>query len=128
MARFAILCHDGPRGRHWDLLLEHGSTLKAWALPELPQPGVEQLCDALPDHRPLYLDYEGPISGGRGSVVRCDGGVCEILAAGPDRWLAELRGRQFAGRVELQRESDRWRLRWMPAEPGIGQKTPDPVL
>jgi hypothetical protein len=114
MARFAILCHDGLNGRHWDLLLEHGASLKTWALPELPKPGVELLCQALPDHRWLYLDYEGPISGGRGSVARVDRGDCQVIAAGDDRWRIDLRGQQFSGRVDLQRDSDHWRLFWTP--------------
>ncbi len=63
MPRFALLTHDNPRGLHYDFFLEDGEVLKTWALPRLPEPGIELPCDALADHRPIYLDYEGPISG-----------------------------------------------------------------
>ena len=49
--------------------------LKTWACREPPQAGVEIPCEALADHRLAYLDYEGPISGGRGSVTRWDRGT-----------------------------------------------------
>ena len=74
MPRFVILRHDHPRGVHFDFMLEAGGVLKTWALPEPPRPGVEMECEALGDHRLAYLDYEGPISGDRGSVVRWDRG------------------------------------------------------
>jgi len=91
MPRFALLRHDSPRGRHWDLLLEFGPVLRTWELTELPRPGREMVCRALPDHRPVYLDYEGPISGGRGSVVREEGG-------------APAQGEQWRLRLETQED------------------------
>ena len=72
--RFTILRHDGPEGLHWDLLLESGGVLLAWALPQFPQPGIEMTAEALPDHRLLYLGYEGPITGDRGTVAAWDRG------------------------------------------------------
>src|SRR5580693_5814528 len=106
MPRFALLIHDSPRGLHYDLLLETGSVLKTWALPKLPEAGVEIECEALPDHRPVYLDYEGPISGGRGSVSRWDRG--EFVAHVWDELevQAEFDGERLAGRVELRRLPD----------------------
>ena len=74
MPRFTILRHDGPEGLHWDLLLESGGVLLAWALPQFPQPGIEMTAEALPDHRLLYLGYEGPITGDRGTVAAWDRG------------------------------------------------------
>lgn len=35
------------------------------------------------EHRRLYLDYEGPISGDRGSVRRVDAGTYERRSAAP---------------------------------------------
>ena len=75
MPRFVILRHDAPQGLHFDLLLEASGVLRTWALPQPPDSGVEMECEALPDHRMAYLDYEGPVSGGRGTVDRWDWGT-----------------------------------------------------
>ena len=77
--------------------------LKTWALPQLPEPGLEIPCDALADHRPLYLDYEGPISGGRGTVARWDHGTYRVELWRDDEIIVELAGAKLAGRVELRR-------------------------
>jgi hypothetical protein len=43
------------------------------------------------DHRRLYLDYEGPISGGRGSVRRVAEGQAEIVAETGDSLAVRVR-------------------------------------
>lgn len=43
----------------------------------------------LPDHRGLYLAYEGPVSGDRGSVERVAAGRCRIVHEGRDLVEAE---------------------------------------
>ena len=64
------------------------------------------------DHRLIYLDYEGPISGGRGSVRRLDGGSFDWVERADGRLIADVRGRLLAGRVELVRVGgEEWRLR-----------------
>jgi len=60
-------------------MLEAGSVLRTWALLEPPAGAGEQAAEALPDHRPEYLSYEGEVSGGRGSVTRWDEGMFEPL-------------------------------------------------
>ena len=88
---------------------------RTWALAGLPEPGVELICEALPDHRLEYLDYEGPVSGGRGSVVRWDGGIYETQAEDSGQWVVQLRGQRLIGRVSLRRMPERpgeWRFLW----------------
>jgi len=117
MPRFALLIHDSPRGLHYDFFLEDAETLKTWALPRLPEAGLEIACNALPDHRLVYLDYEGPIAGGRGSVARCDQGTFTIETWTDNEIIVELAGAKFSGRVELQRQPAsprQWRLNWQP--------------
>ncbi len=77
MARFVILEHDQPV-LHWDFMLEVGPALKTWRLAKAPDKSGEWI-EALPlgDHRVAYLDYEGPVSGGRGKVRRWDQGAYE---------------------------------------------------
>lgn len=67
--RYTISRHDAPDGTHWDLFLEEGETLRTWRLSAPPESG-EVTVVALGDHRLVYLDYEGEISGGRGTVAR----------------------------------------------------------
>jgi len=112
MPRFAILCHDAPSGMHYDLLLESGDVLRTWSLPEPPDVAGRQIATALPDHRLLYLEYEGEISGGRGTVTRYDQGEYEIHSETPTRLVAELHGRRLVGQIALERmEPDgRWQF------------------
>ncbi len=113
MPRFAILCHRGPRGDHFDFMLEAGDVLKTWALPHAPETGVEMECEALPDHRLAYLDYEGPISGDRGVVTRWDCGTYVVVRQNDQEWAVTLAGDRLAGHVTLRSSGDdpmRWRL------------------
>lgn len=101
--RFVILYHDSPRGDHWDLMFENEESLTTWALP--PQtPGEAFVCPAepLPDHRLAYLEYEGPVSGNRGSVRQVDAGNFE--ASGANRY--RLSGRFFKGILTVEKITD----------------------
>ena len=98
--RFVLLEHRWD-GVHWDLMLERGGVLKTWALEVPPAPGVEVGARRLPDHRAAYLDYEGPISGGRGSVRRVDDGVYEPIEWESGRVRVRLEGGQLVGEVLL---------------------------
>ncbi|MBL8849859.1 MAG: hypothetical protein JNG89_09250 [Planctomycetaceae bacterium] len=99
MSRYVILTHDHPFP-HWDLMLESGDTLATWRLLDKPAPGRTCRAEQLPDHRVAYLDYEGPVSGGRGVVARWDHGVYEI--PDPSRANAlRLRGRRDLAFAEL---------------------------
>jgi hypothetical protein len=111
MPRYVILEHDSPRGRHWDLLLESGNVLKAWALSKAPAAGETIACEILPDHRLLYLNYEGPISGDRGSVTRWDAGDYEVLQQNDTQLVVQLAGVRRTGKASLTRLSpadNRW--------------------
>jgi hypothetical protein len=106
MDRFVVLEHDWG-GLHWDLMLERGEALRTWAIDAPIVPGVELPARALADHRRLYLDYEGPISGARGTVRRVEQGRYEALHWAPDRVVVRLSGVQLVGDVELRRFSSR---------------------
>jgi hypothetical protein len=121
LARFVILRHEGSAdykpGVHWDLMLQSGRSLKTWALAELPATGRAIEAEQLPDHRSAYLDYEGPISGGRGSVHRWDQGHFQIISESAERWIVTLDGRELRGRLVLCRAaagSARWQCTFEP--------------
>lgn len=77
--RFVILEHDHPF-LHWDLLLEFGDILKSFRLLEFPKASVWIDSESLPDHRTLYLDFEGEISGNRGTVKQVHSGQYSIVS------------------------------------------------
>lgn len=113
MPRFVVLAHDSPRGLHWDLMLEEGATLRTWALERPPDARGPIGAEALPDHRLSYLDYEGPVSGDRGSVVRWDQGTYRLEREQADQLALRMVGQRLVGRAVLRREAqspDRWRF------------------
>jgi hypothetical protein len=103
MPRFVILEHDHP-SLHWDLMLEEEGVLRTWRLDTPPAAGTAVRAEPSFDHRLLYLDYEGPISGGRGQVVRRDRGTYDRLDWGRDRVAVQLRGETWRGVLQLSRE------------------------
>jgi hypothetical protein len=111
MPQFVILRHDSPLGVHFDFMIEIAGALKTWALPHPPDSGVEMPCEALADHRLAYLDYEGPISGQRGSVTRWDRGICSIQRQSDTQWGVELAGEKLTGEATVRRaaaDPNRW--------------------
>ncbi|HMF18904.1 MAG TPA: DNA polymerase ligase N-terminal domain-containing protein [Gemmataceae bacterium] len=113
MPRFVILEHDHPT-LHWDLMLQAGETLRTWRLARAPiHPGDAIEATAIGDHRPMYLDYEGPVSGGRGKVGRWDHGTYEEEKPGivrsEERVVIRLDGKRVQGLAILERASeDKW--------------------
>lgn len=90
LPRLVLLRHDVPddfgRSSHWDLLLERADDCWTWALDELPAvlnvgtgPAMVT-ATRLADHRKYYLDYEGPVSDGRGHVTRVLVGTYELVS------------------------------------------------
>ena len=74
--RFVVLEHDYPF-LHWDFLIEREDFLEAWRLLNPPRAGAPVSAESLPDHRRIYLNYEGPVSGRRGSVRRIHAGLLQ---------------------------------------------------
>lgn len=103
MPRFTISRHEGSKeGDHFDLMLEHGDALKTWRL-ENTSFQFPQAAKQVKDHRKMYLDYEGEVSGGRGTVKIWDTGAYLV-----DRWedlhiRIALVGRQLRTRLRLDR-------------------------
>jgi DNA polymerase Ligase (LigD) len=107
MPRFAVVEHDHPT-THWDLFLEDGPELRTWRLYGLP--GPNELVRAAPvgPHRLVYLDYEGPVSGGRGNVRRFDAGTFEWIVDEPGRVVVCLAGQILSGRAVYVDSESNW--------------------
>ena len=87
-----LLLHTLPDGSaHYDWMIEPapGATLLTFRLaalfdPAPPAPITPFLAQPLPDHRAIYLHYEGPISGHRGTVRRLWRCPAHIATHAPD--------------------------------------------
>lgn len=128
--RYVLLRHECPAdyrdGPHWDLMLEDGDKLRTWSLLKLPPAwkppplGQQMLCKMgrqavtateLPPHRLAYLDYEGEVSGNRGSVERIAEGEFEWQTDEPDRVEVEAMTGALQGEWTLVRSSEEeWTL------------------
>lgn len=85
--QWALLWHEFPPGHdrenHWDLLIQEGDALRAWALDRNPLEHDHCRATSLADHRLLYLDWSGPLSGNRGQVTRIARGQIQKCGSDP---------------------------------------------
>jgi hypothetical protein len=83
--RFVVLRHEGVASPHFDLMVEvtPDSPLITWRCDRWPIDRPTALT-FLPDHRNLYLEYEGPISGDRGYVTRIEAGTYTLTSLDED--------------------------------------------
>lgn len=121
MPRFVILVHDHPF-LHWDLLLENGDVCRTWRLLAVPDSVDNHIAaEALDAHRLLYLDYEGPVSGQRGTVTRWDAGSFEWVVDQPNMCEMLLAGVRWQGRARLTQVDGRnWTFSWISTAPRHG--------
>ena len=116
MRAMVLLRHDLPCGdSHFDWLIDPGGGrgLIAFRLEQRFDlgnlPGFE--ADRLTDHRRRYLDFEGPISGGRGRVIRLTRGSLIVLAEQGHRLgLVGTLGSWSGALVGCRGEGDAWRF------------------
>jgi hypothetical protein len=102
MPRFSILTHDHPFV-HWDFLLEAGAWCRTWRLLECPDSRRVIAAECLPDHRLMYLDYEGPVSGNRGTVAAWDKGSFEWRINDPGVVEVRLSGHKLNAVAKVER-------------------------
>jgi DNA polymerase Ligase (LigD) len=115
--RFVVLRHEMPQGAerptHWDFMLETETGLRTWALAQEPASGRAIVAQALADHRAEYLTFEGPVSGGRGTVARFDAGTFAWEQNGATEIAVQLAGSRLRGQAVLTRDGasdQRWRF------------------
>ena len=108
--RFVILEHH-YQGIHYDLMLEAVSTLRTWRLNQPPAHGIVCQAEQLPDHRLVYLDYQGPVSGDRGHVVRWDAGTYDGNTETDRTFSVQLRGKRLEGTLTIARDQEgKWNV------------------
>lgn len=94
--RYVVQRHEvKPGDVHFDFMVERGEKLATWRL-EAPLGGAVSGERSF-DHRALYLEYEGEISGGRGFVAIVERGELEDLEGDPEaeRYSFKIDGRRF---------------------------------
>jgi hypothetical protein len=111
---FVLHAHSGFGPGHYDLMLRRGAILATWQMEQSPlELGAGQSIPAkkIKDHRLVYLTYEGPVSGGRGTVARQDEGTYELLVEEDEGWRVRFDGRGMRGVYLLRRvEGNDWTL------------------
>lgn len=105
--RYVILEHrQVARAPHWDLLFERpNGGLIAWRLERCPSMAGWLPALAAPEHRRLYLRYQGALSGSRGFVRRWDHGTLRIVSLTVNDACLLLNGNVLVGRLVLERVS-----------------------
>jgi hypothetical protein len=108
--QYAILQHEGIPEPHFDLLFETlpGSELAAWRSPVWPIDSAVAIT-RLPEHRRVYLEYEGDLSRGRGRVGRVARGTCAVEVDGGGVWTVTILTGGSPLRLRLRHiERERW--------------------
>jgi hypothetical protein len=91
-------------------MLEAGDALRTWQLASPLRIDEVIAVEPIGDHRLRYLNYEGPISGNRGSVVRWDQGVFDWRRDDPEMVIVRLAGARCQGILEISRDAGTARL------------------
>ncbi len=118
----ALLLHQTPTGRHHDWLIgtpqyHRDPASGLWTARVMPPSRCWRELrrfdlTPLAPHRRVYLNHQGPVTGGRGSVLRVDRGVVVIHLWRESRAVLEVRFERFHGLIEVARLGDQaWRAR-----------------
>ncbi len=112
----ALLLHATRSGSHYDWLIgspgyvcdpASGLWTARVGLPSRSWRRAEKFdLMELPAHRRVYLSYQGPISGNRGSVIRVDQGSVVIRLWRDSLMLLDVHMQSFDGQIELMQKTD----------------------
>ena len=117
--RFIIHDHI-TKDRHYDLMIETGDDLLiTWRIMpadlEMLIKGNEVKISRILDHEKYFLDFEGDLSSGKGSVSIYDQGNSRIIKNLTDTFVFELSGQIFQGRIELfQVKNELFKIQYFP--------------
>jgi hypothetical protein len=119
MPRYVIQEHKKKGQKtHWDLMLEFGPVLRTWRL-EIEPTAILDAAEAvkIADHDLKFLEYEGPVNKGEGSVRIVDSGNFDVTDSVGDEYAIEFAGRILKGSFILksQSDTDNWTLQRRPA-------------
>jgi hypothetical protein len=118
--RFVILRHDDPH-LHWDFLLEANNVAVTWRLLQQPEASVVVSAVRIAEHRLFYLDYEGPVSGNRGTVARLHSGRYTVQESNANRLKVIFALPCFATGAVLSHSTERGDY-WLFLAPGLSER------
>jgi hypothetical protein len=102
-----VIQHHLEKNEHYDLMVELEKSDKLLTIKISPQDldlllkSNKITAERLPGHRKEYLNYEGQVSGGRGTVKIFDSGKCKTVLYSEDRFEFELSGKKIAGKIVI---------------------------
>jgi hypothetical protein len=112
MPRMVIQEHTRDSSAHYDLMMESPTLLWTWRFQDFPGSEPEQPCERIQDHDRKFLEYEGELSPGNGSVRIVAGGTFDLLSAREDEVDFTARAQTVAGSCRLvKRDETHWILR-----------------
>ena len=106
---FVLLEHTTHDGVHWDFIIEvpGRKLLPTWRLLHNPLEATGDIpAEPIADHPPHFLDYEGPVREGLGSVQRLDRGAATVLDFDARNLRVELSGEHLRGVIEITGSPD----------------------
>lgn len=115
---YAVLHHEGIEAPHFDILIEFapGSALMTWRCDTWPITSAAPVI-RLPNHRRDYLEYEGLLSGNRGTVRRVAAGTVALCGYPARRLTARFTSGPTDGTLHLWQSgpaADQWQVSLMP--------------
>ena len=123
MAQTVVLLHTQPgKPDHYDWLIDqpHLQTecrLITFRVPVRPDLHHEFVAEKAPDHRAIYLDYEGELTRNRGKVTRVLDGQIEQLNTDRDRLTAVVVWNGVRSNINascIDPGTNRWRFEITP--------------
>jgi hypothetical protein len=102
-----VIHHHITKDTHFDLMIDNGESLDTWQVHEddldrLIQ-GEAVSAELIEPHRRDYLEYEGPVSRGRGRVEIYDRGEYRIILSEESFLSLMLKGKKFIGKIEIKK-------------------------
>jgi hypothetical protein len=102
-----VIHHHRTEDIHFDFMIDNGKELETWQITEDRMEqfirGEEIPAKLIPPHRREYLEYEGPVSKGRGRVEIYDRGECRIISRKGSFLSFMLKGKKFIGKIEIKK-------------------------
>lgn len=110
-----VIQHHITANSHFDFMIDNGESLDTWQIHEsdiLPlMSGEPVITKLIQPHRRDYLEYEGPVSRGRGRVEIYDTGKYNVIFREKDLILLNLRGNKLSGKIEIKKTSgSSWKI------------------
>ncbi|MHA7812844.1 MAG: hypothetical protein ACX94C_05565 [Phycisphaerales bacterium] len=116
MRRTVVLLHTQPqKPDHYDWLIDQPELdtqhrLITFRTAHSPDQADAFLAQQAPDHRAMYLDYEGPLSNNRGQVSQVASGHVHIWEQHRDQITCRIQWAERLQDLTATRSGDGWRF------------------